>query len=83
MEIEAIKKSRFTEQQIESAFRLAERGTAVREIFRKTGVSERTFYRWKKKPVRVGAAQIRRLELLFADPSLDKHIQQDALNEKL
>lgn len=44
-----MKKSRFTETQIAFALRQAEGGTAVREICRKMGISEQTFYRWKKK----------------------------------
>jgi len=40
-----MKKSRFTEEQIAFALRQADGGTAVREICRKMGVSEQTFYR--------------------------------------
>jgi DNA invertase Pin-like site-specific DNA recombinase len=45
----ALKKSRFTEKQIAFGLRQAESGTAIEEITRKLGVSEQTFYRWKKK----------------------------------
>lgn len=88
-----MKKSRFTEEQIAFALRQAEGGTAVREICRMMGVSEQTFYRWKKKYAGVGVAEIRRLKQLeeenrklkqlVADLSLDKHILQDALKGKL
>ncbi len=44
-----MKKKRFTEEQIAFALRQAESGTAVSDITRKLGVSEQTFYRWKKK----------------------------------
>ena len=88
-----MKKSRFTEEQIAFALRQVEGGTQVREICRKMGVSEQTFYRWKKKFAGMGVAEVRRLKQLeeenrklkqlVADLSLDKHILQDALKGKL
>ena len=44
-----MKKSRFTEEQIIYALRLADSGTAVVDVCRQLGVSEATFYSWKKK----------------------------------
>lgn len=44
-----MKKSKFTEEQIAFALRQAESGTTVGEVCRKMGVSEATFYNWKKK----------------------------------
>ncbi len=44
-----MKKSRFSEEQIAFALRQAETGTPVAEVVRKMGISEQTFYRWKKK----------------------------------
>jgi len=44
-----MKRSRFTDQQIAFALQQAEQGTQVGEITRKMGISEPTFYRWKKK----------------------------------
>lgn len=41
--------SRFTEEQIALALGQAEVGTPVNEVCRKLGVSEATFYRWKKR----------------------------------
>ncbi len=88
-----MKKSRFTEQQIAFALRQAEGGASVREVCRKLGVSEQTFYRWKKKFGGVGVAETRRLKQLeeenkklkqlVADLSLDRQILQDALKGKL
>jgi putative transposase len=75
-------KKRFTEEQIAFALRQAEGGTAPAEIIRKLGVSEQTFYRWKRKYAGLGIAELRRLKLLeeenrklkqlVADLSLDK-----------
>lgn len=88
-----MKKSRFSEEQIAFALRQAESGTAVREVCRKMGVSDQTFYRWKKQFAGMGVAEVRRLKQLeeenrklkqlVADLSLDKHILQEALKEKL
>ena len=88
-----MKKSRFTEEQIAFALRQAESGTAIQEITRKLGISEQTFYRWKKKYAGLGVAELRRLKhleeenrklkQLVADLSLDKQILQDVLSKKL
>ena len=65
----------------------------MEEITRKMGISEATFYRWKKKFGGLGVAEIRRLKQLqeenrrlknlVADLTLDKQILQDALSKKL
>ena len=44
-----MKKSKFTEEQIAFALKQAETGTPVKEVIRKLGITEQTFYRWKKK----------------------------------
>ncbi len=59
-----MKKSRFTEEQIAFALRQAENGTSIAAITRKLGVSEQTFYRWKKKFGGMGVAEVRRLKQL-------------------
>ena len=56
-----MKKSKFTEPQIAYALRQAEQGVPVEEITRKLGVSEATFYRWKKKFAGMGVAELRQL----------------------
>jgi putative transposase len=89
----AVKKSRYTEEQIAYALRQAETGTPVAEVIRRMGISEQTFYRWKKVYGGLGVGELRRvkqledenrkLKQLVADLSLDKHILQDVLAKKL
>lgn len=86
-------KKRFTEAQIAFALRQAASGTPVGEITRKMGVSEVTFYRWKKVYANLDVAEIRklkqleeenhRLKQLVADLTLDKQMLQDVLSKKL
>src|SRR5258706_15978821 len=56
-DIIAMKRSKFTESQIVFALKQAETGIAVAEVCRKMGISEATFYNWKKKYGGVGAKQ--------------------------
>jgi len=88
-----MRKGRFTEEQISFAIRQAESGTPVVEVCRKIGVSEQTFYRWKRKYVGMGIAELRRirqleeenrkLKRIVADLSLDKHMLQEVLSKKV
>lgn len=88
-----MKRSRYTEEQIAFALRQAEHGTPVKEVIRKMGISEQTFYRWKKKYGGLGTSELRRLKMLeeenrklkqmVADLSLDKAMLQDVLSKKL
>jgi putative transposase len=88
-----MKKTRYTEEQIAFALRQAEAGTPVEDICRKLGVSEATFYGWKKQFGGMGTAELRRLKQLeeenkrlrqlVADLSLDRKILQDVLAKKL
>ena len=57
-------RKRFTNEQIAFARRQAENGATVDEVGRKTGVSEPTFYRWKKQFVGMGGPEIRPLKQL-------------------
>jgi len=59
-----MKKSKFTEEQIAFALRQAESGTRVIEVCRKMGISEQTFFRWKKKYGGLGVSELRRLRQL-------------------
>jgi putative transposase len=88
-----VKRSKFTEQQIAFALKQAELGTPVEEVCRKLGISDATFYNWKKKYGGLGPSELRRLrqleeensklKRLVADLSLDKSMLQDVLSKKL
>jgi putative transposase len=90
---QAVKKSKFTEEQISYALKQAETGTPVAEVIRRMGISEQTFYRWKKVYGGLGVGEMRRLrqleeenrklKQLVADLSLDKHVLQDVLSKKV
>jgi putative transposase len=84
--------SKFTNEQIVQALRQAESGTPVVDICRKLGVSEQTFYRWKKKFMGLDVSDVRelkqlrdenrKLKSLVAELSLDKTILREALRKK-
>jgi putative transposase len=59
-----MKTSKFTDEQIAMALRQAEAGTPVGEICRKLGVSEQSFYRWKKRFGALGVSELRELRQL-------------------
>src|SRR3954462_918125 len=59
-----MRKSKFTEEQIVAALKLAESGAKVGEVCRKLGVSEQTFYRWKQKYSGMEVADAKRLKQL-------------------
>ncbi|WP_430735388.1 IS3 family transposase [Halodesulfovibrio aestuarii] len=87
-----MKKTKFTDEQIAFALRQAETETRVKEVCRKMGISEATFYNWKKKYGGLRVIELRRLKQLeeenrqlkklVADLSLDKQMLQDVLNKK-
>lgn len=87
-----MRKARFTDEQIAYALRQAEQGTAVAELCRKMGISEQTFYAWRKRFAGMGIVEMRRvkqleeenrrLKSLVADLTLDKHMLQEVLRKK-
>ena len=87
-----MKKSKFTEAQIVFALKQSDTGVRVDEICRKMGISEATFYAWKKKYGGLGVSELRelrqlkeenaKLKQMVADLSLDKHMLQDVLKKK-
>ena len=89
-----MKKSRYTPEQVVYALKQVESGTeTVASICRKLGVSEATFYNWKKRHSGMGVTEVRelrqlreenaKLKRLVADLSLDKHILQEVIAKKL
>ena len=88
-----MKRSKFSEEQIAYALRQAESGTPAGDVCRQLGISEATFYRWKKKPAHLGVSEWRRmrqlegehrrLKGLVADLTLDKHMLSEALRKKV
>ena len=87
-----MRKSRFTEEQITYALRQADSGVPVADVCRQLGVSEATFYIWKRKYGSLGVSELRqlrqlrdenaRLKRLVADLTLDRHILQEVLKKK-
>ncbi|MBB5052871.1 putative transposase [Afipia massiliensis] len=74
-----MKRKRFSEEQIAFALRQADSGTTIEEICRKMGVSEPTFYRWKKVYAGMGVAEIRRLKQLEDENAKLKRVVADHL----
>ena len=87
-----MKRSRYTEEQIAYALRQAEAGMPVSDVCRQMGISEASFYVWKKKYANLGVSELRklkqledentRLKRLVADLTLDRHILQEVLRKK-
>ena len=82
-----MKRKRFSVEQIVAVLKQAELGTPVADLIRRIGISEQTFYRWKKQYAGMQSDQVRelkqlqdengRLKKLVAELSLDKAILQD------
>ena len=88
-----MKRSKFTEAQIAFVLRQAEEGTKVEEVCRKAGISEATFYNWRKKYGGLMPSEMKRLRQLeeenarlkriVADLSLDKEMLQDVIKRNV
>jgi putative transposase len=86
-----MKRSKFSEEQVAYALRQVDAGTPVPDVCRQLGVSEATFYVWKKKYAHLGVSELRRLrqledenarlKRLVADLTLDKHMLSEALRK--
>jgi putative transposase len=90
---EAMKKAKFSEAQVAFILRQAEEGASIGEVCRKAGISEATFYVWRKKYGGLLPTEMRRLRQLedenarlkriVADLSLDKEMLQDVIRRKM
>lgn len=88
-----MKQKRFNVEQIVGVLKQAEAGVPLAELIRRVGISEQTFYRWKKQYVGLEVDQVRelkqlqeensRLKRLVADLTLDKAMLQEVLSKKL
>ena len=88
-----MKKSRYTEQQIIQVLRRYDSGEKVRDLVREVGITESTFYLWRKKygglapselkKIRQQEDEILRLKRMVADLMLDKQMLQDVIEKKL
>jgi putative transposase len=82
-----------TEEQIVAVLRQADAGEKVSDLCRKVGISEATYYAWKKQYAGLGVSELRelrqlrdengRLKRLVADLSLDRQILQEIVSKKL
>lgn len=87
-----MKRKRFSVEQIVAVLKQAEVGVPVAQLIRRVGISEQTFYRWKKQFTGLEVDQVRqlkqlqeenaRLKRLVADLTLDKTMLQDVLSKK-
>lgn len=88
-----MKKSRFTETQIVTFLKQADAGVAVKDICRKAGISEPTYYNWKSKYGGMSASDLKRtkeleaelsqLKRMYADLALENHAMKDLIAKKL
>jgi len=88
-----MKKSRFTENQIVSILKEADAGAKVKEICRRHGISDATFYNWKSKyggmqasdlkRLRETEAELSKLKRMYADLSMENDALKDLIEKKL
>ena len=87
-----MKRKRFSVEQITAILQQAALGTPVLELCRQHGVSEQSFYRWKKRYAGLAPSEARelkqlrdensRLKRVVADLTLDKAMLQDVVQKK-
>ena len=88
-----MKGSRFSETQIISILKETEAGMLVKDVCRKHGISDATYYNWKSKYVGMAAsdlkrmkemeAELSRLKRMYADMALENHALKDLIEKKL
>ena len=88
-----MKKSRFTETQIVAILKQADAGMPIKELCRKAGISEPTYYNWKSKYGGMDASDLKRtkeleaelsqLKRMYADLALENRAMKDLITKKL
>ncbi len=88
-----MKKSRFTESQIVSILKEADAGAKVKDICRRHGISDATYYNWKSKyggmqasdlrKLKETEAELSKLKRMYADLALENHALKDLIEKKL
>jgi putative transposase len=88
-----VKKTKFTEEQILFALKQGTAGQPVADICRQMGISEATYYVWKRRYADLGLLEVRelrqlrdenaRLKRLVADLTLDRHVLQEVIKKKI
>lgn len=88
-----MKRSRFTETQIISILKEADAGLSVKEVCRKQGISDATFYNWKSRYGGMSASELKRLreieqenaklKRMYADLALENTALKDLIEKKL
>jgi len=88
-----MKRSRFTETQIISILKEADAGLSVKEVCRKHGISDATFYNWKSKYGGMSVSELKRLreieeenaklKRMYPDLALENMALKDLIEKKL
>ncbi len=88
-----MKRSRFSETQIVSILKEAEKGMSVVDLCRKYGMSDATFYKWRSRYGGLEASDLKRLKALedensrlkrmYSELSLDHQVLKDVIEKKL
>ncbi len=88
-----MKSSRFTETQIIAILKEADAGVLIKDICRKHGISDATYYNWKSKYGGMTASDLKRmkemeaelskLKRMYADLALENRALKDLIEKKL
>jgi putative transposase len=88
-----MKSSRFTETQIIAVLKEADAGILIKDICRKHGISDATYYNWKSKYGGMAASDLKRmkemeaelskLKRMYADLALENRALKDLIEKKL